>query len=267
MANNQVLVFQKKPPSKFTWVAEIRSQAESSSRPPQLLQVFLKAKSKGLKANASNKFGQCLYVKLPQLNEEMPLVILFRALGCVSDKAILSKICFDQPNDAEMSEVLRASLEEAKLIESEEDALDYIAKRGSAQGFIKENRIAYSKLLLESEFLPHVSTRPQDVQKKAFFLGYIANKLLRAYLGRIDEDDRDYYGKKRLDMAGSLLAGHFRQLFRQFTDCMKKILAKEINSGKESLNLSNSIKSDIITRGLRTALATGNWGKDKQGDV
>jgi hypothetical protein len=48
---------------------------------------------------------------------------------------------------------------------------------------------------------------------------------------------------------------------------MKKILAKEINSGKESLNLSNSIKSDIITRGLRTALATGNWGKDKQGDV
>lgn len=48
---------------------------------------------------------------------------------------------------------------------------------------------------------------------------------------------------------------------------MRKILTKEINSGKEQLNLSASIKSDIITRGLRTALATGNWGKDKQGDV
>jgi DNA-directed RNA polymerase II subunit RPB2 len=68
-------------------------------------------------------------------------------------------------------------------------------------------------------------------------------------------------------MAGSLLASHFRQLFRQFTDVMKKILIKEINSGKDSLNLSSAIKSDIITRGLRTALATGNWGKDKQGDV
>lgn len=68
-------------------------------------------------------------------------------------------------------------------------------------------------------------------------------------------------------MAGSLLASHFRQLFRQFTDVMKKILIKEINSGKDSLNLSSSIKSDIITRGLRTALATGNWGKDKMGDV
>jgi hypothetical protein len=44
---------------------------------------------------------------------------------------------------------------------------------------------------------------------------------------------------------------------------MKKILIKEINSGKDQLVLSSAIKSDIITRGLRTALATGNWGKDK----
>jgi DNA-directed RNA polymerase II subunit RPB2 len=89
----------------------------------------------------------------------------------------------------------------------------------------------------------------------------MANKLLKAYLGRIEEDDRDYYGKKRLDMAGSLLAAHFRQLFRQFTDCMKKTLMKDINSGKDQLNLSGAIKSDIITRGLRSALATGNWVK------
>jgi DNA-directed RNA polymerase II subunit RPB2 len=162
---------------------------------------------------------------------------------------------------------LRPSLDEAHIVDTEEEALDYIAKRGSAQAFIKENRIAYTRLLLESELLPHVSTRPNDVQRKAFFLGYMVNKLLRAFLGRIQEDDRDYYGKKRLDMAGSLLASHFRQLFRQFTDVMKKILIKEINSGKDSLNLSSAIKSDIITRGLRTALATGNWGKDKQGDV
>ncbi len=128
---------------------------------------------------------------------------------------------------------MRASLEEAKIIETQEEALDYIAKRGNAQAFIKENRLNYTRLILESEFLPHVSTRPNDVHRKSFFLGYMANKLIRAYLGRIDEDDRDYYGKKRLDMAGSLLAGHFRQLFRQFTDCMKKILMKEINSGKD----------------------------------
>lgn len=86
MANNQVLVFHKKPPSKYTWVAEIRSQAESSNKPPQLLQVFLKSKNKGIKQSVTNKFGQSLYVTIPLLKESIPLVILFRALGCVSDK-------------------------------------------------------------------------------------------------------------------------------------------------------------------------------------
>jgi len=38
----------------------------------------------------------------------------------------------------------------------------------------------------------------------------MANKLVKASIGTITEDDRDYYGKKRLDMAGSLLSTHFR---------------------------------------------------------
>lgn len=68
----------------------------------------------------------------------------------------------------------------------------------------------YAKLLLETEFLPHVSTLPDGMYKKSFFLGYMANKLVKASLGKIQEDDRDYQGKKRLDMAGSLLGTHFR---------------------------------------------------------
>lgn len=167
------------------------------------------------------------------IKDAIPLAVIFRALNCVSDKAILAKICFDSADDIEMYEALRPSLEEAKIIDQQDDALDYIAKRGTAQAYIKENRISYAKLLLETEVLPHVSTMPDGFNKKAFFLGYMANKLLKAALGRIDEDDRDYYGKKRLDMAGTLLGSHFRQLFRNFTDTLGKILKKEIDSGKE----------------------------------
>lgn len=122
-------------------------------------------------------------------------------------------------------------------------------------------------MILESEFLPHVSLTNEGTQKKAYFVGYMVNKLLTASLGRASEDDRDYYGKKRLDMAGSLLSGLFRQQFRQSVEDMIKYLKREIDSNKETLNLANAIKSDTITRGLRSALATGNWGKDKQGDV
>lgn len=109
-----------------------------------------------------------------------------------------------------MREALRASLEEAKIIQTQEDALDYIAKRGIAQNYIKQKRIIYAKLLLETEFLPHVSVKSTGSLQKQFFLGYMANKLIKASIGVITEDDRDYYGKKRLDMAGSLLASHFR---------------------------------------------------------
>ena len=48
----------------------------------------------------------------------------------------------------------------------------------------------------------------------------MTNRLLTAALGRSTEDDRDYYGKKRLDMAGALLASLYRDLFKQFVQEM-----------------------------------------------
>ena len=43
MANNQVNVFARKQPSKYSWIAEIRSQAENSNRPPQLFTIQVKS--------------------------------------------------------------------------------------------------------------------------------------------------------------------------------------------------------------------------------
>jgi DNA-directed RNA polymerase II subunit RPB2 len=68
-------------------------------------------------------------------------------------------------------------------------------------------------------------------------------------------------------MAGSLLSTHFRQLFKSFTEVMQKILKKDIDSGATEIDIKKAMKADIITRGLKNALATGNWGKDKNGDT
>lgn len=78
---------------------------------------------------------------------------------------------------------------------------------------------------------------PDGMYKKSFFLGYMANKLVKASLGFVNEDDRDYYGKKRLDMAGSLLGSNFRALFRSFTDVMTKILKRDIDNGHDKILL------------------------------
>lgn len=50
MANNQVNVFAKKPPSKYSWVAEIRSQPETTNRPPQLFTMQIKSGNRARQA-------------------------------------------------------------------------------------------------------------------------------------------------------------------------------------------------------------------------
>ena len=125
-------------------------------------------------------------------------------------------------------------------------------------------------MVLEGDFLPHVSLAPEGLLKKAYFVGYMVNRLLIAHLGRCTEDDRDYYGKKRMEMAGTLLSGLYRQLFRAYIEDMVKSIKKDIESPRTrdmAVNLLGALKSESITRGLRSALATGNWGKDKHGNV
>ena len=49
-----------------------------------------------------------------------------------------------------------------------------------------------------------------------YFLGYMVDRLL-CILECRDQGDRDHFRKKYLDLAGPLLAGLFRMLFKKFT--------------------------------------------------
>ena len=117
--------------------------------------------------------------------------------------------------------------------------------------------------LLEGDFLPHISTDSDGNLKKAYFVGYMVNRLLTGALGRSTEDDRDYYGKKRLEMAGTLLASLYRTLFRQFVDEMIKQIKKDLHSNRKVFPMNKAMRHETITRGLKSALSTGNWQRDK----
>ena len=261
MANNFVYVFKRKEPSTYSWSAEIRSNLDSSNRPPSQFTVKLLSKGENKKEN----MGQVIHARIPYIKKDIPIVILFRALGFVADRDILDHILFDY-NDTSLLELLRPSLEEAFVIQTQEVALDFIGRRGSAEGVSKNKRIQYTKEILQREMLPHVSTMPGNESKKAFFIGYMVNILCQAALGRTPEDDRDHYGKKRLDMAGSLFAGLFRQLFRKFAKETQINLKRMVDEQKD-MNLTLALKNKTVTHGLRYALATGNWGTNKSGQV
>ncbi|XP_019420119.1 PREDICTED: DNA-directed RNA polymerase II subunit RPB2-like [Lupinus angustifolius] len=255
MSTNHVYVFKKRQPNKYAYVAEVRSMAESQNRPPSTMFVRMLART----SSKGGSSGQYIRATLPYIRTEIPIIIVFRALGFVADKDILEHICYDF-SDTQMMELLRPSLEEAFVIQNQQVALDYIGKRGSTVGVTKEKRIKYAKEILQKEMLPHVGVGEYCETKKAYYFGYIIHRLLLCALGRRAEDDRDHYGNKRLDLAGPLLGGLFRMLFRKLTRDVRGYVQKCVDNGKD-VNLQFAIKAKTITSGLKYSLATGNWGQ------
>ncbi|KOX69200.1 DNA-directed RNA polymerase II subunit RPB2 [Melipona quadrifasciata] len=202
MATNTVYVFSMKD-GKYAYKSEIRSCLEHSSRPTSTLWINMMAKSgASIKKSA---IGQRIIAIIPYIKQEIPIMIVFRALGFVADRDILEHIIYDF-DDPEMMEMVKPSLDEAFVIQEQNVALNFIGTRGARPGVTKEKRIKYAREILQKEMLPHVGISDFCETKKAYFLGYMVHRLLSASLGRRELDDRDHYGNKRLDLAGPLLA-------------------------------------------------------------
>ncbi|KAI9149844.1 DNA-dependent RNA polymerase II [Blastocladiella emersonii ATCC 22665] len=250
-ATNTVFVFSKSAPSPILYQAEIRSQAETGAR---TMSSFI------VKLNRSNE----ITCSLPYILEDIPIVILFRALGLASDREILERICYDFGDD-QMMEMLKPCIEHADIIHDREVALDYIGRRGRNTNLPRDQRIRYAHDLLERELLPHIGTTPGGETRKAFFIGYMVHRMLLAALGRRPVDDRDHFGKKRLDLAGPLLASLFKTFFQKFVKDINRNFHQAVEkSAEESFTITQCVNPNTITNGLRYALATGNWGDQKK---
>ncbi|KAG5220059.1 DNA-dependent RNA polymerase II [Salix suchowensis] len=160
--------------------------------------------------------------------------------------------------DVQMLEMLKPCIEDGFVIQDREVALDFIGNRGTTTGLSRDRRIRYAQEILQKEMLPHVSMAEGSESKKAYFFGYMIHRLLLAAMERRELDDRDHFGKKRLDLAGPLLSNLFRMLFRKLTK-----MCTCVETHKE-FNLTLAVKHQTITNGLKYSLATGNWGDQKK---
>ena len=248
-AGNIVQVF-KKSDDRVPFTAEIRSMGEKGSRQLSSLTVRYFASGPSIRAT------------LPYVRDDVPIPIVFRALGVVSDEDILNHICFD-PNDTQMMALLRHGIDETQAYQSREAALDFISKRSNALGSSREKRLKFARDIMQKELLPHISQTEGSETRKAFFLGYMVHRMLQVVLGRREPDDRDHFGKKRLDLAGPLMARLFRIQFQKLYKDVQQYLKKCVESGKE-FNLTLGVKSTTLTNGLKYSLATGNWGEQKK---
>ena len=258
-AGNIVQVFTKSDPSPVTHLAEIRSVIDRGSRLMSSLTVKRYKISDG---GEGVRLQNAIKVQLPYVKQDIGLAIVFRALEIVSDEDIIEKVTFGADDD-EMKEALMSSLQEAQPIQSAVVARDYIAKRTNNNSMRAHEREAYALQILQKEFLPHIGQDSSSVPRKAFFLGYMVNRLLACALGRIEPDDRDHLGKKRINLSGPLMAQLFRLQFQKVTKDLQRFMQKKIEND-EQIHLKAAVKSNIITNGLKYSLATGNWGDQKK---
>lgn len=204
-----------------------------------------------------NQQNQLLKVYFPGVGEDVPFVVLMRALGREVDK----DIAYAVSQYADIQDHLMKSFEDAVEISTVEEALDYIGGR-TAYGQPKEIRIRRAEYLLDKVLLPHLGTTPEDRLKKTDFLGKMAERCIAARLGWRRTDDKDHYKNKRLRFAGPLIAEMFRQAFRRMVrDLRYQIERSDLRRTAPSRSVSHLVSTRLITDILGHAIATGNWGR------
>ena len=89
------------------------------------------------------------------------------------------------------------------------------------------------------------------------YLALMIRRVIQAEKDPSSVDDRDYYGNKRCELAGSLISLLFEDLFKRMNFELKAIADKNIPKVKAAqFDAIKHIRTDHITQGLENAIAT-----------
>ena len=239
-ADNLLYIRKNKEDNIYSFSAEIRSVSEDTSKPIRTTAVKIVAPSPSLSNNQ-------IVVSVPNVKKPVPLFILMRALGVVSDKDIIKTCLLTDLDDEHENnknpyiDLFIPSVHDAYKFFNQQNALEFIAeltKRGTVSSVIE---------ILSDYFLPHIGEL--NFLDKSYFLGYMVNKLLKVYTKEEKPTDRDNFRFKRVELSGTLLY----DLFREYYLIQKKDITRKIDeeyyyhkgSYKEDDTLSRKEKKQI----------------------
>ena len=253
--------------TKYTWSCEIRSIPSFKCISPKQISIMMSSKDNG--------FGKVIHIQLPRVKQPIPLFIVFRALGVLTDKSICERILLDIDckHNKVLLEQLQGTIVDANEYKTSEDCIRYITNHimytpinlDPAVGSTKKTEFVND--ILKKDLFPHCYNDTQ----KIYFMGYMTRKLLLVSKGIIETDDRDSYVNKRLDLCGPLLNNLYRNHFNKLCKDMEKQIVREINNGswkstddyENIINMTNIykiVKATTIENGLKRALSTGDFG-------
>ncbi len=180
------------------------------------------------------KDGQITFtvVKNYLKNVELPFYVLFRFLGCTSDKEMFEHILYeyDTKISTNMFNYVREGLNAAythmkgckaifalQLIV--EKIIDELKVDSMKKFDFEKNPDAYQFATgiinqeIDTNLLPHIGKTPSHRFMKMRFLGHIIRKIFLTKLGIIEPSDRDSFMEKRVHAAGPGYAKPFKTSF------------------------------------------------------
>ena len=252
-ANNMINV-KDKVNDIYSHAAEIRTASEDPSKPIRTLSVRLVSPT-------PTQVNGNIVVNVPNVRKPVPLFILMRALGVISDKDIIQTCILDMDKYADYVDMFTPSVYDAGKIFTQEAALQYIST------FTKGKTIPGTMHILMDYFLPNIGEL--NFTQKAYFLGYLVFRMLAVVKKDATATDRDSFKYKRVELSGSLMYDLFLEYYKlQLHDIFVKIDSKYyFNRSTYTDNFRALIESNyteyfnnrVVEDGVRKAFK-GNWG-------
>ena len=251
---DNMLYIKKVDDEKYLYSAEIRSVSENVSKPVRTFSVKICTPS-------STFTNKQIVVNIPNVRAPVPLFIVFRALGIISDKDIISHCLLDLDKYEPMVDLFIPSVHDASNIMTQQNALKFIALLTKGKGTV------HALEILNDYFLPHIGET--NYIAKAYALGDIVFRLLSVYTGIEKPTDRDNFKFKRIELVGSLLY----DLFREYWNIQLKNVHLEFEKrlyydqemyennlfGLITNNYKEVFRERDLEKGFKKAYK-GNWG-------
>ena len=238
----------------FLYSAEIKSVSENSAKPVRSLRVDIMAPTKRYSNNN-------IVVNIPMVRAPVPLFIVFRALGFVTDKEIIEMCLLDMNKYENLVDDFIPSIHDAGPIMTQLNALQYIAQ------LAKYKTVENALYILSEFFLPHIGE--SNFVEKAYYLGYVVKRLLLVANGLETPIDRDSYRYKRIELTGTMIYQLFREYFKIQTKTIyvafERILYNDQTNYANRLdklilnNFETVFKERNVETGFKKAYK-GNWG-------
>eukprot|EP01013_Petalomonas_cantuscygni_P043769 TRINITY_DN8444_c0_g1_i1.p1 TRINITY_DN8444_c0_g1~~TRINITY_DN8444_c0_g1_i1.p1 ORF type:complete len:1174 (+),score=284.30 TRINITY_DN8444_c0_g1_i1:192-3713(+) len=213
-----------------------------------------------------------LYMRHNSFTRLIPVAVLFRAMGVVSDQEIIGLIS----DRSAFRPILLATLCDATVtpqsarapslqIYTQHDALIWLASQLRwTHG--PRDRGAVARMddvagLLAHVILCHVPVAEFDFTAKAAFVGLMLRRLLEATEDPSLIDDRDYLGNKRIELAGHVISLMFEDAFKRFNKELKLLADNERRrtARAQPFDFRTLLsRSNRITSAFVSALSSGN---------